>query len=282
MSASAGAVPDLAAAGIGLLVGDLTVATAILRPDYSTGTGMGVSLELLRDIAAAASHGVLIRDASAFEHHRLRKLILFDHVPALEQVPIKVASVESRDGTAEADILRLCAAAYRDLGDQRAFALQKACATNRIAPLDVVPGYRGEGITFEHGRRAHRRAPPRLDLPRTTARPLEVSCDGRPVGIVTFGFADELHALEAIQELRRHDTLPIGLVSDRADDVARSLAAALGFELHAAGMTSEAKRETRSHHFASAASRRFMSAIAGGIRRLLAEACRRSPSHRGI
>ncbi len=143
--------PTLAAAGIGLLVGDLTMATAILRPDYSTGPGMGISLELLRDIAAAASHGVLIRDASAFERIASADLILFDHVPALELTGVKVASVESRDGTAEAEILRLCATAFRDLGDDRAFALQKACARNGIAPLDVVPGYRGEGITFEHG-----------------------------------------------------------------------------------------------------------------------------------
>ena len=142
----------LAAAGIGLLVGDLTMATAILRPDYSTGPGMGVSLESLRDIASGARHGVVIRDASAFERIASADLILFDHVPALEQARIKVAGVESLDGTPEAEILRLCVTAFRDLGDERAFALRKACARNQIAPLDVVPGYRGEGITFEHGR----------------------------------------------------------------------------------------------------------------------------------
>ena len=83
------------------------------------------------------------------------------------------------------------------------------------------------------------------------------------MGIVTFGFADELHALEAIQELRRQDKLPIGLVSDRADDVARSLAAALGFELHAAGMTSEAKRDA----LASLRERGFKAIYVGDCRR---------------
>ena len=37
--------PTLAAAGFGLAVGDLTTAAAILRPDYATGPGLGVSME---------------------------------------------------------------------------------------------------------------------------------------------------------------------------------------------------------------------------------------------
>ncbi len=83
------------------------------------------------------------------------------------------------------------------------------------------------------------------------------------MGIVTFGFTDEPHALEAIQELRRQDTLPIGLVSDRADDAARSLAAALGFELHAAGITSESKRDV----LASLRERGFKAIYVGDCRR---------------
>ena len=46
-----GPAPTLAAAGIGLIVGDVTTAAAILRPDYATGPGMGVSLGSLHDVA---------------------------------------------------------------------------------------------------------------------------------------------------------------------------------------------------------------------------------------
>ena len=46
--------PTLATAGLGLLVGDLTTAAAILRPDYATGPGLGVSLESVRNIADCA------------------------------------------------------------------------------------------------------------------------------------------------------------------------------------------------------------------------------------
>ena len=51
--------PTLAAAGIGLILGDITTASAILRPDYATGPGLGVSLESLHDIAACADRGSL-------------------------------------------------------------------------------------------------------------------------------------------------------------------------------------------------------------------------------
>ena len=47
--------PTLAAAGVGLLVGDLATASAILRPDYATGPGLGASALLLRDTALCAT-----------------------------------------------------------------------------------------------------------------------------------------------------------------------------------------------------------------------------------
>ena len=56
-------VPTLAAAGVGLLVGDLATASAILRPDYATGPGLGASTLMLRDAALCAEGGVLVRDA---------------------------------------------------------------------------------------------------------------------------------------------------------------------------------------------------------------------------
>ena len=46
--------PTLGGRRLGLLVGDLTTASAILRPDYATGPGLGVSLESLRDVAECA------------------------------------------------------------------------------------------------------------------------------------------------------------------------------------------------------------------------------------
>jgi hypothetical protein len=70
--------PTLAAAGVGFLVGDLATASAILRPDYATGPGVGTSLELLRDIATAARDGVAIRDATALERLAEADVWVFD------------------------------------------------------------------------------------------------------------------------------------------------------------------------------------------------------------
>ena len=77
-------VPTLAAAGLGLLTLDLAAAAAVLRPDYATGTGLGVSLELLRDAALCARQGIIIRDASAFRRLAEVALLLFADHPDLE------------------------------------------------------------------------------------------------------------------------------------------------------------------------------------------------------
>ena len=76
--------PTLAAAGVALLVGDITTAAAILRPDYATGPGLGFSLETLRDIAECARLGVLIRDPSALARIAAADIFLLDDLPILE------------------------------------------------------------------------------------------------------------------------------------------------------------------------------------------------------
>lgn len=67
--------PTFAVAGLGLLVGDVSTAVAIMRADYATGPGIGVSLDLLHDVANSARRGVLIRESSF-----LRRLAAVDFV----------------------------------------------------------------------------------------------------------------------------------------------------------------------------------------------------------
>ena len=72
---------------------------------------------------------------------------------------------------------------------------------------------------------------------------LEVSADGRPIGRIAFGRSSVPRAAEAIRELRRHGPMAIGLLSDRPDAEAASLAAALGMDFHLGGLSSEGKAE---------------------------------------
>src|SRR5205823_4831164 len=115
-------VPTLAAAGIGLIVGDVATASAILRPDYASGPGLGVSREVLHDVAAAAQEGIVVRDPSAFHRIAAADVWILDHHPGLEQADLEVESVQSH-GTAAEVLLRLAATAFRDLADDRATSL---------------------------------------------------------------------------------------------------------------------------------------------------------------
>jgi cation transport ATPase len=136
--------PTLAVAGFGLAVGDLTTAAAILQPDYATGPGLGAAMESLRDIAACAMDGVVIRDASALQRIATADVFLFDHHPDLERTGLEVHEVERLDGVAEDDILRLAASAFAELADERAPALHAECAARRIiVRRNLQPSYRG-------------------------------------------------------------------------------------------------------------------------------------------
>lgn len=58
-------LPTLALAGLGLATGGIGTAVAVMRPDYSTGVGLGEGLDQLRLGGDALHEGFLIRNASA-------------------------------------------------------------------------------------------------------------------------------------------------------------------------------------------------------------------------
>jgi cation transport ATPase len=233
--------PTLAAAGIGLIVGDITTASAILRPDYATGPGLGVSLETLQDIAACAREGIVIRDASALKHIASADVFLFDDLPALSDSGIKTTSILSLDGTYERDILQLAAMALTGLADARATALQAACELNKIELRAVEPSYRGPGITFNDSTRIICVRDARgQDSPSPNSLPLEVVIDGRLAGMVIFGPSPAPPSARAIADLRRRG-LVIGLISQRADEKLATLAHAIGVDVHAGGLSQGAK-----------------------------------------
>ncbi len=132
--------PTLAVAGLGLAVGDLTTAAAILRPDYATGPGLGVSMESVRDVAACAGEGVMIRDASAFQRIASADVFIFDHHPTLERTGLEVRAVQAIDGAGEDEVLRLAASALGDLADERFGGPERGV---RRAASDRPPRSRG-------------------------------------------------------------------------------------------------------------------------------------------
>jgi Cu2+-exporting ATPase len=235
--------PTLAVAGFGLVVGDLAIAAAILQPDYATGPGLGVSMESVRDISACALEGVMIRDASAFHRIASADVFLFDDHPELERAGVEVRQVQSCDGVDEAEIVRLAAAAFSGLADERAAALNAACAARRlIVRRDLRPSFRGPEITLRDRTRSIAIRDLREPGQSADGFPgLELSADGRLIGRIAFGRSSASRAAGAIRELRRHGPLTIGLVSDRPDAEAASLAATLGMDFHLGSLTPGAR-----------------------------------------
>ena len=100
----------MAIAGLGLLVGDVSTAGAILRPDYATGPGLAFPLETLQAIALCIRHGIVIRDPEAIERLATTDLLILDHHPALERTELEVDAVAglSRPYRGRAAPLRRC------------------------------------------------------------------------------------------------------------------------------------------------------------------------------
>src|SRR5258707_1353450 len=68
--------PVLLTAGVGLLVGDVTAALAILRPDYTSGPKIGDSLAQLFQLARCLDEGIVIRRADVLEQMAAADLLL--------------------------------------------------------------------------------------------------------------------------------------------------------------------------------------------------------------
>ena len=75
--------PTMAMAGLGLLVGDVSTAGAILRPDYASGPGLAFPLETLQAIALCMRHGIVVRDPLAIERLATADVLVIDHHCAL-------------------------------------------------------------------------------------------------------------------------------------------------------------------------------------------------------
>lgn len=234
-------LPTVATAGLGLLVGDLTTAAAVLRPDYATGPGLGVALELLHDTAECARTGVMVRDPSALRRLAEADVFLFDDCPALAQAPLEVKAVLADEPMNALAALQYAATALRHIADERADALKAACSARGLALLDIKPAYHDHAFLLKHEGRWVTVAD--FGGNPEAAPSLMVRIAGMAVGQIDFRHAQKPLAAEALGELHGDDRLAIGLLSSRPALQAETLATVLGFQHVRAGLSSEAKTD---------------------------------------
>jgi cation transport ATPase len=235
--------PALATAGVGLLMGDLSAAGAILTPDYSSGPGVAVPLETLRDTALCARRGIVVHQPDVFERLAKVDLIVIDDDPVLSRVELEVTSIQTR--LPESELLRYAASAFRHLADDRATALNAACQSRGVYLLDLPPVDFQQGVTVMYDRW---RVRVREDLPRAEPHrdrqgaasemgALIVEIDGTPVGLIEFGRSNRPEAASALRRIRDRAPVPVALVSNRSEADVAVLAQLLGVDLYKGGFS---------------------------------------------
>ena len=143
--------PTMAIAGLGLLVGDISTAAAILRPDYATGPGVAFPLETLQAVALCLRHGILVRDPEAIEKVATADVLILEHHADLERMELEVDTVRVFPGHREEEVLRYAAAAFHELDDERAGALNRACHERGLSLLDLRPVEFTTDLTLVNG-----------------------------------------------------------------------------------------------------------------------------------
>jgi Cu2+-exporting ATPase len=226
--------PTFLAAGIGLIVGDLTTAGAILRPDYATGVGLATPLETLRDIKLASRNGVVVRSGATFGRLAKTSWILLEDHEALHHRSCDVAEIRG-NRLDESRVLLAAAAAGVWLGDERGPALVRACRQRGlIARRAGLRDIGVDGVIGEHrGHVVQLRGDPTTG--HASPPPLVVELDGVEVAGIRFRRNGSLTAATAVRGLQKNG-LRVFLTSERPADATASLASRLGVERHCGDM----------------------------------------------
>jgi cation transport ATPase len=246
--------PTMAIAGLGLLVGGISTAGAILQPDYASGPGLAFPLETLQAIALCIRHGIVIRDAEAIERLATADVLVLDHHSALERTELDVDAIHVFPSHAEQDVLRYAAAAFHDLDDERAAAMRSACRARGIASLGLQPIEVANDVTLLHGKdrikvgdlgsRARLPSNPRNhgDSCETEPEPpdsLMVGINGRVAGLIHFRRSARLEAASVLRRLRIKRNLQVGIVSEQPHPTLSPVAASLGTDFQVGSQSPE-------------------------------------------
>jgi Cu2+-exporting ATPase len=143
--------PTLLTAGVGLMVGDVGTAVAILRPDYATGPGIGGALLLVHQLGAALQAGLVVRHAGVFAAMATIDMILLDDHPALWRTELDVAGVIATGPLSADQILQYAELALRGMCDPRSGALTMQCLERGLPVLDLPTNCVADGIEILAG-----------------------------------------------------------------------------------------------------------------------------------
>lgn len=232
------AVPaTLMTAGFGLMVGDPVTATAILRPDYATGPGLGDTATFIDRLGTCLDEGIVVRRADAFRRMADADVILLDHQALLDARELQLEDIHVAGDLSAGDLLVYTECAVRPFHDRRARALGAACELRSRPRLEQPGRYRAGGVDiFVDGRHIRIEGLTRsrvvaADDPRPDGNwPLRVLCDGALAGTLTFCTGADSAIGPAIRELRNRGGMEVELLSSAHAAQANQIADWLGVD----------------------------------------------------
>jgi Cu2+-exporting ATPase len=246
--------PTLLATGAGLLVGGVTTAGAVLRPDYATGVGLAMSLERLRHVRTAIRNGAVLRTGDAVARFAATSWIVLDDHEELHHAGCELGEIGGK-WSDEVRLLPIMAAAGIWLGDERGPALARACSKRGlIVRRTELHEIGAESLTIRFGDHLVRLRG-RAVAAGTVPPPLIIEVDGVVAGGVRFVRNARPEAAAVVRRLQRAG-LRILLASDRASDASSSFAKRLGVDRYCGSMSADGRirllRELRRQSIATA------------------------------
>ena len=227
--------PSLATASLGFLVGDAAVATAVLRPDYATGPGIGGSATLIERLGACFDEGIVVRRPDVFHQMAQADLVLLDHDQSLSARILELEDVHVAGELSPDAILEYAECALRQFHDPRARAVAVAFAFQGGVPLQLIVHFRSGGVEFNDGSRRIRvdgfaagRIADGTSAVLDRCVPLRVYVDDDLAGWLTFYEGAACGAASPVFDLRTRCGMQVELLTPDAE--AAGLGEALGVD----------------------------------------------------
>jgi cation transport ATPase len=224
--------PTLATAGLGLAVGDLNTAAAILAPDYATGPTLATSLLSIADVSQCLARGIVVREPRALDRLAQSDVLVVTDCPGLERLELRVSAIDNRSSAVDG-LIQLAASVGRHWEGERGRALTAAAFARDLPLLNLTPIDLNGGIAVRYGQRFVRL---RDAEEESDYGPLSIEIDGGHAATIHFAESDELSAARHLERLRRDRGLRVILATQRAEPDAALLARRLGADEYCAGL----------------------------------------------
>lgn len=246
--------------------GEATRALAVLVVATPCPLILAVPVAVIAGMSRAASHGVLVKTASALEALAAVTSVVVDKTGTLTSARPEVSDIRPEPGFIAEDVLALAASLDQASGHVAAEALVRAATTRNLSltlPQDVLEDA-GRGLSGRVGNSqvvlgGSRYVLSQLPNGETFSRAgidsgtavVAVGIDGRAAGLILLSDLLRQDADEAIAAFRSGGVRRIVMASGDRADVAEKASAALGLDAVAGDLTPEGKvdliRRERAH-----------------------------------